>query len=441
MPSTKRKNALVSPYLAVQIIFLCFFIRCTHEEETATKPDSRNLKNSASTFIYNMIPEKAGADISSEYSTAINGFSVNLLAKIYNSASFRGKNVVISPFCISRNLAIVTEATTGTSKTELLNVLGGRAALDDANPALSRLLYTDNSIILQIADAIWIDSMKYSLQPSFNDTANKKYGVKVAGLNFSNVQQSVAAMNKWIGDNTCQRITNAIKESYITPVTALFITSTIYFEADWTSPFDVTKTVQYPFSAPSGTVNVPMMTSSYRHQTRKTDTYENVKLYYGTGNKDFFYLDIYMPVGISVEEFISQKCLAALGNTDSTGYSGLKMPKFFFENEIDLKPVLQNMGVNGAFDPGKSEITGMTFDKGTRDSANLYIDLIRHTAGIKTDEEGTIAYAVTVTGLGNSAELYSPDVVLDHPFVYFIRAGANGLVLFAGVVNNPNEQN
>ena len=31
-----------------------------------------------------------------------------------------------------------------------------------------------------------------------------------------------------------------------------------------------------------------------------------------------------------------------------------------------------------------------------------------------------------------------PDVVPDHPVVYFIRAGEPGLVLFSGVVNNPS---
>ncbi|MBN1472893.1 MAG: hypothetical protein JW925_14055 [Syntrophaceae bacterium] len=415
-------------------------VRCTKQEETEAKPDSRNLRNTVSTFIYNMIPDDAGADISSEYSAAANAFSVNLLDEIYNNDSCRGKNVVASPFCVSRNLAIITEATTGTSQIELLDVLGGRAALDDATSALSRLLYADNSVILQIADAIWVDSTKYSLQPSFRDTANKKYGVEAAGLDFSNVQGSVAAMNQWIADNTANRITNAVKESYINPLTALFVISTIYFEADWTSPFDVTRTEPYPFSTPTGMAQVPMMTSSYLHQTRETGEYENVKLYYGTDGKNFFYLDVYMPVTISVEEFIEQKCLAALGNQDSIGYGSLKMPKFFFENEIDLKPVLQNMGANGIFNPAKSEITGMASDKTTRDSAHLYIDLIVQTAGIKTDEEGTVAYAVTVTGTAaTGAGPISPDVVLDRPFVYFIRAGASGLVLFAGVVNNPNE--
>jgi serpin B len=440
MRQVNWKKSVLLLRLAVLTGIASCFVQCTQQQENESKPDSRNLKNSSSTFIYNMIPPNAEADISSEYSAAVNSFSVNLLEKIYATESYRGKNVVVSPYCISRNLAIITEAAAGTSQTELLNVLGGRAALDEATNALSRLLYADNSIILQIADALWVDSVKCALLPSFRDTANRKYGVEAAELDFRDRARSVAAMNKWIAANTAGRITNAVKDSFIRPLTVLFVTSTIYFEADWTSPFDVNKTEPCPFSTPTGEVQVPMMTSSYRHQTRKSSDYENVKLFYGTDGKNFFYLDVYMPIGISVEEFIAKKCLAALGRQDSLRYGCLKMPKFFFENEIDLKPVLKNMGVNGAFDQDKGEITGMAFDKIARDSAHLYIDLIIHTAGIKTDEEGTIAYAVTVTSMGGTSavEPTSPDVILDRPFVYFIRAGAAGLVLFAGVVNNPN---
>ncbi|MBN1308651.1 MAG: hypothetical protein JXA18_12075 [Chitinispirillaceae bacterium] len=52
-----------------------------------------------------------------------------------------------------------------------------------------------------------------------------------------------------------------------------------------------------------------------------------------------------------------------------------------------------------------------------------------------------MAYAVTVLGLAaGAAGPTSPDIILDRPFVYFIRAGATGLILFAGVVNNPDEK-
>lgn len=424
---------------AVITISICFLHCAFNDEETQTKPADHNLKNSTSVFIYNMIPENAGAMISTEYSTAINTFSINLLGQIYKSSLFHDKNLVLSPYCISRNLAIITDASTGETQQELLAAIGGRVALDDAHAALNHLLYADKSVILQIADGIWVDSTKYILQPAFKDTANKKYGIAAFGLDFGNVPVCISTMNKWIADNTANNIKNAVTKDFFDPRPALFVTSTIYFKADWTSPFDVTKTESYPFVSPSGAVNVQMMTSSQSHKTRKTADYHNVKIYYGTNREDFFYLDIYMPLSMSTDEFIEKKCLSALSENDSTRYGGLRMPKFFFENVIDLIPSLQNLGVKNAFDDQRSEISGIVLDKETSNKSNLYISYIKHTAGIRTDEEGTVAYAVTVTGLaGCTAIEIGPDVTLDHPFVFFIRAGSTGMVLFAGVVNNPN---
>ena len=91
----------------------------------------------------------------------------------------------------------------------------GRAALDDANSALKTLLYADKSILLLIADAIWLDSNDYTLVPAFRDTANKKYGIEVTGLNFDDVDASVKVMNKWIAGNTCNKITDAVKKEIL----------------------------------------------------------------------------------------------------------------------------------------------------------------------------------------------------------------------------------
>ncbi|HEX2955440.1 MAG TPA: serpin family protein [Chitinispirillaceae bacterium] len=422
---------------AIITISTCLLHCAFNNEETETKPANHNLKNSTSAFIYNMIPENAGAIITSAYSTAINTFSVNLFGEIYKSSLFHDKNLVLSPYCISRNLAIITDASVGETQQELLAAIGGRVALDDAHSALGHLLYADKSVILQIADGIWVDSTMYVLQPAFRDTANRKYGIETFGLDFGNVPECISTMNKWIAANTANNIKNAVTRDFFEPRPALFVNSTIYFKADWTSPFDITKTEPYPFVSPSGTVNVQMMTSSQSHKTRKTADYHNVKIYYGTNREDFFYLDIYMPQSMSTDEFIEKKCLSALSEKDSMQYGGLRMPKFFFENVIDLKPPLQGLGVKDAFDFQLSQISGIVTDKATSNKSNLYITHIKHTAGIRTDEEGTVAYAVTVTaGAGNCA-VSGPDVTLDHPFVFFIRAGNTGMVLFAGVFNNP----
>lgn len=386
-----------------------------------------------------MIPEDHNASISPEYSRAINKFSVNLLDIVYSDTQFNRKNIVLSPFSVSRSLAILAEGASGKSKSELLEALGGQVALDDASDALSELLYADNSIILQCADAIWIDSVKYSINQSFKETAHKNYGVEYSGLDFRNTAKAVETINNWISANTNHYLKDILKPNDIKENTALFLTNAIYFKADWTSPFDITKTRPGIFHSPDGDIYVDMMSSNYHHKTRKTNEYENVKLFYGTQNTDFFYLDIYMPASGLMESFLEDSCLSALSNVDSLNFGGLIMPKFLFKTDANLIPVLEQLGIREIFNPNNQDLSGIVQCKTDSERVNIYVDMVRHVAGIETDEEGTKAYAVTVIRGGATSEApYSPDVVLDRPFVYFIRAGKNGLILFAGVVNNPN---
>jgi serine protease inhibitor len=114
------------------------------------------------------------------------------------------------------------------------------------------------------------------------------------------------------------------------------------------------------------------------------------------------------------------------------------MPKFYFENKINLQESLENLGIRRAFIWPESEIPGMAYWKNTTESAGLYIDTIVHCAGIKTDEEGTVAYAVTASGIAAGSAMEPDPLLFNRPFVYFIRAGENGLILFAGIMNNPN---
>jgi len=426
----KKKVSLISVHFVGIVLVI---LNCGTSDEEA-KNDNRNLHNSTSTFIYNMIPENNNAIISPEYSKAINTFSVNLLDRVYNDEQFFNKNLVLCPFSVSRNLAVLTEGTTGESKQELLVALGGQTALDDAKDALSQLLYADNSVILQCADAIWINSNNYSLKPSFRNTVNSKYGVEIAGLDFTDVSGTVKTINDWTSNNTNSCIKEIINEKDISNLTAAFLVNAIYFEADWTSPFDITKTAKQDFFSPAGTVEVDMMSSNYYHKVFKTDRYENAKLFYGTNNKDFFYLDIYMPTTVTIESFIRDYCLSALGNQDSLPYQSIQMPRFFFTTEVKLIPMLQQLGIKGIFDPSQGEITEMVDGS----AANLYVNDVKQKAGIKTDEEGTKAFAVTVTGTETTSGDGFQDVIFNRPFIYFIRAGENGLVLFAGIVNNPS---
>lgn len=432
MISLKRKPD--QRFKTLLIIFISLIIaNCSNSESDRTRENPNNLQNNTKSFIYNMIPENSSATISEEYSEAINSFSINLLKHVYGEDTFYNKNLVISPFSISRNLSVIAEGASGNTKTELLNALGGEVALNDAKAALSELLYADKSIILQCADALWIDSRNYKLKSTFRNLINSQYGVEISGLDFSNISGSVYTINNWIKKNTNNRINNFLKESDFKSITALLLTNAMYFEADWASPFDISKTRKEDFITPEGVIKTDMMTSGYYHETYKTEEYENARLYYGTSSKDFFYLDVYMPINSSIEEFIEDEALAALSKEKTMTEGGLKMPKFFFESEVNLIPALKKLGINSAFDPLNSELPEIV------EAKNLFIQQIKQKSGIKTDEEGTEAYTITVSAMGVGCSAgSSPDVTFNSPFVYFIRAGKNGLVLFSGVVNNPN---
>jgi serine protease inhibitor len=72
--------------------------------------------------------------------------------------------------------------------------------------------------------------------------------------------------------------------------------------------------------------------------------------------------------------------------------------------------------------------------------ATVFRIFCAHFSELILRESALVAYTVTVSSeVAGSDEIdASPEIVLDRPFVYLIRAGETGLVLFAGMVNNPN---
>jgi len=107
----------------------------------------------------------------------------------------------------------------------------------------------------------------------------------------------------------------------------------------------------------------------------------------------------------------------------------LIVPKFEFESNFSLVPILIDMGMPDAFFDGAADFSGMT---GNRD---LRIEEVVHKAYIAVDEEGTEAAAATFA-LGGfvSAPMR---IVVDRPFVFLIRDIDTGALLFVGRVLDP----
>ena len=119
----------------------------------------------------------------------------------------------------------------------------------------------------------------------------------------------------------------------------------------------------------------------------------------------------------------------------SHGPVNLSLPKFTYESAFQLNEALKTLGMTDAFDPDRADFSGMD---GNRD---LYIGAVLHKAFVSVDEDGTEAAAATAVIMKTtSAPLAEPlNFTVDRPFIYLIRDGQTGSILFMGRVVEPVE--
>jgi len=113
------------------------------------------------------------------------------------------------------------------------------------------------------------------------------------------------------------------------------------------------------------------------------------------------------------------------------GRADVELPEFKYECNMDLVPVLQNLGVEKIF-CDSADLTGLgTYTNG----GSTYVgDAIQKT-NIEVDKNGTKAAAVTIIVTKNAcAPMDTNKVILNRPFVYAIMDNNTGLPLFLGVM-------
>ena len=109
----------------------------------------------------------------------------------------------------------------------------------------------------------------------------------------------------------------------------------------------------------------------------------------------------------------------------------IKMPKFSISYKaIDMKAILNNMGVHDIFASNTANFTSMT------PSDNLYVTNVEHAAAIKVSEGGIKASAASSIMTG--WRITPRQASLQKPFVFLIRHEATGSVLFLGKLTKPH---
>ena len=375
-----------------------------------------------------------------------NAFAFNL----YQVLRQKESNLFYSPYSISEALAMTYAGARGETEKDMAEALHFILSQDRLHLAFNSLDLQlkqrgegakgkdDEGFRLHVVNAIW-GQKDYKFLGEFLDVLAQNYGAGLRILDFVNeTEQSRLTINKWVSDQTEERIKDLVPQGAINQLTRLVLTNAIYFNAAWQYPFEESMTKDGPFYLLDGSkVTVPMMKQTEHFGYTEGEGYQAVELPYD-GRK--LSMVILLPRKENFEQFegsLDYQLVDSLIKALEYQRVSLTMPKFEFESEFRLKKTLSDMGMPDAFVWEIADFSGMTGDR------DLFIGDVVHKAFVSVDESGTEAAAATAVVMpptaGPSEEPEEAvEVTVDRPFIFLIRDIETGAIVFVGRIADPS---
>jgi serpin B len=375
---------------------------------------------------------------------ANNQFALDLYYRLVGDPYQEGANIFFSPWSISTALAITYEGARGPTAEEIQSVFhfppdagSRRTGFYEISSGLNR---GGTGYTLRTANALWAEKT-YPFLPSYISIARNSYSAYLTNLDFiNNPEVSRTTINRWVAEQTADRIQDLLPEGSVHPETRLVITNAIYFKGTWDKQFSEKNTIDEEFRiSPSQTVTVPMMRRTdkdAKYGYAETDTLQVLDIPYA--HKDGKKLSMLVILPRDGDLGAAEASLTAGKVSElqqALVYKQVKvyLPRFRLETDYRLSDTLKEMGMPTAFTPA-ADFSGMDGTGG------LWIDDVFHKAFVDVNEEGTEAAAATAVSMTMGMEFPIepiPEFRADHPFIFLIQDDDTGNILFMGRVVNP----
>jgi serpin B len=362
---------------------------------------------------------------------------------LYRQVEAKNPNLVFSPISISTALAMTFAGARGQTETEMAAALRFGLPQPRLHPALNELtaalatrgegtLGADGKPFrLNVVNTTWAQK-GFTLEPAFLDILAESYGAGVNLLDFVGAAESSRqTINLWVSQRTEDRIKDLIPMGVIDGMTRLVLTNAVYFNAAWKHPFGK-GTSDGPFQRLDGsTVTVPLMRNEARLRAATMPGQVAVALPYQ--DERLSMLIVLPDEGklADVEARLAMGGLAELTAALQETSVILTLPRFRFETPIDLKLALSALGMPIAF-------TAAADFSGINAQGNLFLQAVLHKAFIAVAEKGTEAAAATAVVVGRASAPQGLNVLVNRPFLFFVRDEPTGAILFAGRVADPS---
>jgi serpin B len=382
---------------------------------------------------------------------------------LYRQLAPGDENLCISPYSIDSALAMTFAGADGETRSEMASVLhfpenvdvpasfsALQQSLEQMSAKTAELVKKSKEfggpsepITLNIANRLFAQK-GYRFREAFLSLVKQNFGGAFESLDFAaNPAAATQRINKWVADQTRDRIRDLIPGGALDKTTRLVLANALYLKAPWAREFSQNATQPEPFFVRGTPVDVPMMRKTDKNfGYARREGFTVVSVPYAGDELQFLIL---LPDDIEglrgLESKISGNMLATLAKLEKRDVD-LRLPKFKLEPPtITLAKQLEALGMKTAFDQPKGSAN---FDKIAPRTPEdyLYISQIFHKTFIAVDEKGTEAAAATAVAMLAGSALRSPppppiEVKVDRPFVYAIQHIPSGVCLFMGRVTDP----
>ncbi len=348
-----------------------------------------------------------------------------------------GKNRVFSPLNLYIALSMLAEVTEGSSRSQILTLLGSEDILaqrQKAREIWDRSYYTGEKGACTLASSLWLrQDMSYHKE-TLDLLAAEYYASSFRGEMGS--EKINRALQDWLNRQTGDLLQEQAGKVTLPPDTVMALAATIYFKGSWEGEFDKENTFPQTFFGESGE-----LFRDFMHDTRFGTYYwgehfSAAPLRFSNRRQMLFILP---EEGVSPEALLEDGEFMDFLTGDHPQWErqesvllDLSIPKFDVVSDLNLLPELRAMGVTDVLDHSLADFSPLS-------DQSAAVTQAKHAARVVVDEEGCVAAAYTVIGASGGTSVQEPkrvDFTLDRPFL-FVILGLDDLPLFIGIVNDP----
>ncbi|XP_013419575.1 serpin B3-like [Lingula anatina] len=291
------------------------------------------------------------------FSRVSNQFSAKLYNKIRTIPST--SNIFFSPLSISAALGMLELGARGNTKVQMdvaLEIENITNIQINISHVLADTNGVTNSFTLRFTNRLFGDQ-GFSLNTSYIDDSLAYYGAPLGRCDFVNFpEESRDEINKWVKEQTEDKIKDLLEPGDITPSTILALVSAVYFKGKWESHFDQMQTKKRPFytANPRPTL-VDMMTQTglFRHIYNEKWQASMIEIpYYGTARMLIILPDQHDGLSHFESQFTGEEIHRLFHSMQESTHSisTVSIPRFVLKNmRIDLKEPLKSLGMTDLF--------------------------------------------------------------------------------------------